>query len=550
MGEINLERAVYNGIGVTGKRVMGKLLLFETDTREKSKSKTQKRSKDEEKKRLKASILKTVEKTRETSSLARENLGESEAQIFEIHAMLLEDEDFLETAISEIENGSDAETAVFNSAEKYAEQIRSIGDEYLSARAADIKDICNGIIDTLRGENKNKREFSEPYILVAKDLSPSETVKLDKEKILGFVTFEGTPSSHTSILARAMGIPAIVGVGVLPGAIMGKTAILDSKNGKLIVSPSKDEKKSFLESKLKQSKIEKEHEEYMRSRLNTPAVSRGGHKMMIYANIGDATELDGALFNGAEGIGLLRSEFMYISKSHLPSEDELYESYKKIAEKMEGKRVIIRTLDIGADKRLDYLDFEREENPALGFRGIRVCLERRDIFKTQLRAILRASAHGRVGIMLPMISTQGEVKEAKELINEAKRELGQRGLDYDEKIEIGIMIETPAAAIISDRLAKHVSFFSVGTNDLCQYTQAADRQNAKVSRLTEENEAVLRLIKISAEAIHKTGGWIGICGEMAADLTLTQSFVDMEIDELSVSAPYLLGVRAKVCDCK
>ena len=545
-----MERTVYYGIGVTGKKTIGRLRFFDADARKKARNSQYKGSKEEEKKRLKSAILKTVEKTKKTSTLARKNLGEGEAQIFEIHAMLLEDEDFLEAAVLEIENGSDAEGAVLRSGERFAEQLKSIGDEYLSARAADIKDICNGIIDTLRGENEIKNDFDEPYILVARDLSPSETVKLDKEKILGFVTFEGTPSSHTSILARAMGIPAIVGIGALPRSVLGKMAILDSEKGKLVVTPDKKEEISFLKELKNQSKIEKEHEEYMRSRLSTPAVSRGGHKVMIYANIGDGSELDSALLNGAEGIGLLRSEFMYISKSRLPTEDELYESYKEIVKKMEGKRVIIRTLDIGADKRLEYIDFEREENPSLGFRGIRVCLERKDIFKTQLRAILRASAHGRVGIMLPMISTLGEIKKAKEIINESKKELSLNGIDYDEKIEIGIMIETPAAAIISDQLAKYVSFFSVGTNDLCQYTLAADRQNSRVSSLTEETEAVIRLIKISAESIHENGGWIGICGEMAADLTLTQEFVDMKIDELSVSTPYLLGVRGKVSDCK
>lgn len=550
MAKMSLEKRIFTGIGVGGKKVVGKLRFLDNQIPNIQKTKKVKRSKAEEKKRLKDAVLKTVEKTKETSRRARETLGESEAQIFEIHAMLLEDEDFLESAFNEIENGKDAESAVLISADIYAEEIRSIGDEYLSARAADIKDICNGIIDTLSGENEKISDNEEPYILVAQDLTPSQTVKLDKEKILGFVTFEGSPSSHTSILARAMGIPAIVGTGELPLMVENKTALLDGVKGKLVVSPTKGELNSFLEELESQSKIAKEHDSYMRSRLNTPAVSRGGHRVMIYANIGDIYELDGAILNGAEGIGLLRSEFMYITNNKLPTEDELYEAYKEVAIKMEGKRVIIRTLDIGADKKVSYLDFEKEENPALGFRGIRVCLERTDIFKAQLRAILRASAHGKIGIMLPMISTQGELKKAIELINDAKNELRDKNILFDEKIELGIMIETPSAAIISDCLARYVSFFSVGTNDLCQYTLAADRQNAKVSHLQEEQESVLRLIKLSAENIHRVGGWIGICGEMAADLSLTQAFVDMEIDELSVSPPYLLGVRGKVCDCR
>ncbi|MBO5091828.1 MAG: phosphoenolpyruvate--protein phosphotransferase, partial [Clostridia bacterium] len=279
-------------------------------------------------------------------------------------------------------------------------------------------------------------------------------------------------------------------------------------------------------------------------------VTRGGHRVMIYANIGDSSEVEGALLNGAEGIGLLRSEFLYLSRSTYPSEEELFCAYKEIVNKMQGKRVIIRTLDIGADKRIDYFNLENEENPALGYRGIRLCLDRNDIFKTQIRAILRASAYGRIGIMIPMISTLGELKRTKELIKESKDELRREGIPFDEKIELGIMIETPASAIISDLLAPEVSFFSVGTNDLAQYTLAVDRQNSRVSKICEENEAVLRLIKLSTDSIHKEGGWIGICGEMAADLSLTQSLIDIGVDELSVSAPYLLGVRGKVCDSK
>lgn len=542
-------KRIFKGIGVNSKKASGKLKILDLEL---SYTNTQGKrlSRDDEKSRFLEAVSSAVEHTREIAKRAKETLGVSEAQIFEIHAMLLEDEDFIETALAEIDAGTSAEEATAKSGEKYSRLICSLGDEYLSARATDIKDICASIIDSLRKKTENEGGDSEPYILVARDLTPSQTVKLDKSKILGFVTFGGTPSSHTSILARAMGIPAIVGVGEIPLDFNGKTALLDGGKGTLTISPSREEESSFLSQMRYEDKIAIEHDKYMRSLLNTPAVTRGGHRVMIYANIGDSSEVEGALLNGAEGIGLLRSEFLYLSRSTYPSEEELFCAYKEIVNKMQGKRVIIRTLDIGADKRIDYFNLENEENPALGYRGIRLCLDRNDIFKTQIRAILRASAYGRIGIMIPMISTLGELKRTKELIKESKDELRREGIPFDEKIELGIMIETPASAIISDLLAPEVSFFSVGTNDLAQYTLAVDRQNSRVSKICEENEAVLRLIKLSTDSIHKEGGWIGICGEMAADLSLTQSLIDIGVDELSVSAPYLLGVRGKVCDSK
>lgn len=542
-------KRIFKGIGVTSKKASGKLRLFDFEssynfTKEKN------LTKGEERARLLEAISGAAEHTRNIAKKARETLGVSEAQIFEIHAMLLEDEDFIKTALEEIEAGLSAEEATAKSGEKYSRLIYSLGDEYLSARAADIKDICASIIDLLHKKTETDSYDSEPYILVARDLTPSQTVKLDKSKILGFVTFQGSPSSHTSILARAMGIPAIVGVGEIPPSLNGEIALLDGAKGTLTIAPSKDERETFLNQMRYEDKIAIEHDKYMRSLLNTPAVTRGGHRVMIYANIGDGSEVEGALLNGAEGIGLLRSEFLYLSRSTYPSEEELFCAYKEIVTKMQGKRVIIRTLDIGADKRIDYFDLEEEENPALGYRGIRLCLDRREMFKTQIRAILRASAYGRIGIMIPMISTLGELKRTKEIIKESKAELRKAGASFDEKIELGIMIETPASAIISDLLAPEVSFFSVGTNDLSQYTLAVDRQNSKVSKICEENEAVLRLIKMATDSIHINGGWIGVCGEMAADLSLTQSLIDIGVDELSVSAPYLLGVRGKVCDSK
>ena len=534
------------GIGVTNFQAYGKIKFL--DSTYSYEIKRQNSSPKEERKRFLLALKETVNKTKEIAQSARKTIGEGEAQIFEIHAMLLEDEDFVDCVNSLIETGLSSEEAVEKSGEKYSNTLRALGDEYLSARATDIKDICQGIIDTLQAKKEKTEENGEPYILVAKDLSPSETVKLDKSKILGFVTFEGSATSHTSILAKAMGIPAVVGVGEISRDYENKLALLDGIRGRLIINPKEIDVWEYKNNKAKENKIAKEHERYLRSIMHRPAVTKSGKKILIYANVGDADEVEGAISNGAEGIGLLRSEFMYISRNSLPSEEELYIAYKTIAQKMQGKRVVIRTLDIGADKQAPYLELEREENPALGLRGVRLCLDRQDVFKTQIRAILRASKYGRISIMIPMISTHNELLRCKELIKSCESELKKEGIDFDSQIEIGIMIETPASAIISDVLAKEVDFFSVGTNDLSQYTYAVDRQNSKVSGICEENhEAIMRLIKMSAEAIHAEGGWIGICGEMGADLSLTQELIDMGIDELSVSVPYLLGVRGKVC---
>ena len=479
-------------------------------------------------------------------------LGEKEAQIFEIHAMLLEDEDYVASIIGEINGGKDACEAVKQTSQAYCDMLESLNDEYLSARKMDIKDISDQLIRILVGEvSINEEKDTEPYILVAKDLTPSQTVQLDKSRILGFVTFGGTPSSHTAILARAMGIPALVGTGEIDRVHGGELALLNAEKGTLVLSPGEEEIEEFEKERRAYNKIAKEHENYLRSVMNKPAVTMGGHRVMIYANIGADTEISSALSNGAEGIGLLRSEFLYLAKKDYPSEEELYKVYRDIAIKMQGKRVIVRTLDIGADKQIDYFNIPKEENPALGYRAIRICLDRRELFKTQLRAILRASSFGRVAIMLPMIDSLYEVKESRAIIEECKAELSTRGEKFDAKIEVGIMVETPAAAIMSEELAAFVDFFSVGTNDLTQYTLAADRQNPLVTKICEKNtEPVMRLIEMSADAIHQNGGWIGVCGEMAADLSLTQRFVNMKIDELSVSVPYLLGVRGKVSECR
>ena len=548
MSFLNTGSRIFYGTGITNGKACGKLRFLNHRL---NLGTGVKKSPKEEEERYKKAIDKTVKETRELAKRAKSTIGESEAQIFEIHAMLLEDEDFNEAVITEIKNGKIAEEAVSESSKKYATVLRSLNDEYLSARASDIEDVCKGVIDALSQRSKEENSFDEPCILVAKDLTPSETVKLDKSKILGFVTFEGSPSSHTAILARAMSIPALVGVGNIPFECNLEKALLDSEKGALVISPTESEISEFEEKRACENKIAKEHERYLRSIMNRPAVTKSGHKVLIYANIGGENEVESALLNGAEGIGLLRSEFLYLAKNEYPTEEEMLLAYRNVATKMLGKRVVIRTLDIGADKQIPYFGLEKEENPALGYRGVRICLDRIDIFKAQLRAILRASAYGQVSIMVPMITSVSEVKKCKQIINECKMELKRIGVPFDEKIEFGIMIETPAAAIMSEELAKEVDFFSVGTNDLTQYTMAADRQNARVAAVCDlGQEAVFKLVKMSAEAIHQEGGWIGICGEMAADLSFTQRFVDIGVDELSISVPYLLGVREKICACK
>lgn len=496
------------------------------------------------------------EKARERIDFLRgkalREIGEKEAEIFEIHGMLIQDEDFSELMEELILGGASAEEAADGAARKYAEILRALPDPYLSARAADLGDIARHILSALREQESSAVENdTEAYILVADDLAPSETVLLDKSKILGFVTFFGTPNSHTAILARAMGIPALIGVGKMETSMDGEMGLLSASEGILVVSPDEGQVDSFQKKIGRESELAREHEKYMRSLINRPAITRGGRKLLIYANVGESADVDSALLNGAEGIGLLRSEFLYLTLDRYPTEEELFESYRAVVSKMEGKRVIVRTLDIGADKTAGYFGLQREENPALGFRGVRLCLGRVPMFKTQLRAILRASAYGRLSIMVPMIVSAEEVRRCRRLLEESMSELKKEGKSFDPSPEFGIMVETPAAALMSEELAAEVDFFSVGTNDLLQYTLAADRQNAAVASLCEENhEPVLRLIAMACEAIHRHDGWIGICGELAADLRLTQRFVDMGVDELSVSPPYLLGVREKVTECR
>ena len=540
-----------SGIGVGGGRVAGRLHFFNR-VPPKSKASTEACDPEAEWERLEAALRVTAGRLEKLYTHTLHAVGEEEAKIFEIHAMLLEDDDFLDALRAEQQIGVCAEEALEKASSSIAATLEGLNDPYLSARAADIRDLSTQILQALSGERAELTPSEDtPFILVADDLSPSQTVMLERSMILGFVTFRGTPNSHTAILARAMGIPALVSVGELPPEADGVYALLDAHEGTLTLSPTDEQRSVFAEKQSRDERIAKEHERYLCSLMNQPAVTRGGHRILIYANIGGGNEVDASLAGGAEGIGLLRSEFLYLSENDYPSEEKLFCAYRDIALKMQGKRTVIRTLDIGADKRIPYFNLPEEENPALGFRAIRICLARKELFKTQLRAILRASAAGRLAIMLPMIVSVDEIRQSKQLLEECKEELCRENKRFDAKLELGIMIETPAAVIMCEELAKEVDFFSVGTNDLTQYTLAADRQNAALDTLCERNrEPVLRLIEQSARAIHERGGWIGICGELAADLRLTQRFADMKIDELSVSVPYLLGVREKVIECK
>lgn len=546
--------STFRGTGINDKRAMGVLHFLSTKHATENEPTAAPLSDARlEWERMQVAIKKTAERLSALRARAHEQVGAEEAEIFEIHAMLLEDEDFLERIRFEIESGKTCSASLDGTADHFSALFASLGDPYLSARASDIRDVTMQIKQALteKEEETSEKTPTAPYILVADDLSPSQTVILDRAMILGIVTFRGSKNSHSAILSRAMGIPALVNVGDIDADFDGCEALLDAADGSLTVCPDDKQKRAFLKKKEAEDRTNAEHDRYLRSLLEKPSVTRSGQRMLIYANIGDAKEIDEQLLASADGIGLLRSEFLYLGRTDYPSEETLFEAYRDVAVRMQGKRAVIRTLDVGADKQIPYFALPREENPALGFRAIRVCLAREEIFKTQLRAILRASAYGTLSVMLPMIVSVSEVRAAKRLIEVCRQELSVRGVRFDERLEFGIMIETPAAAIICEELADEVDFFSVGTNDLAQYTLAADRQNPAVAHLCDENrEPVLRLIRCAADAMHRRGGWIGICGEMAADPTLTQAFVDMHIDELSVSPPYLLATRENVIKCK
>lgn len=474
---------------------------------------------------------------------ALKEVGEANAQIFEIHMMMLDDEDYNESIDNIIDTQKvNAEYAVAVTADNFSEMFLAMDDAYMQARSADIKDISNRIIANLTGIKSEENPLDDKVIICADDLAPSETVSLDKDKVLAFVTAHGSSNSHTAILARNMNIPAIIGVGdtFLDEIRDGQSAIVDGYMGEIYLEPDKETMQNYV---LKQ-KNDEEHRKLLQNLKGKENVTLDGTKINIFANIGSVDNIGAVLANDAGGIGLFRSEFLYLENADFPTEEQQFTAYRKVLESMAGKKVIIRTLDIGADKQADYFGLKKEENPALGMRAIRICLTRPEIFKTQLRALYRASVFGKLGIMFPMITSESEVRKVLEICDEVKSELKQEGIEYSENVELGIMIETPAAAIISDKLAPLVDFFSVGTNDLTQYTLACDRQNPDIENFMDtHHEAVLRLIEMAADNAHKNGAWVGICGELAADTTLTETFLKMGIDELSVSPSFVLKVR-------
>ena len=470
-------------------------------------------------------------------------VGEANAAIFEVHQMMLEDLDYEESILNIIKNQElNAEYAVASTGENFSEMFAAMDDDYMRGRAADVKDVSERLVRILTGVGDSKMASGEPVIIVADDLAPSETIQLDKSKVLAFVTRHGSVNSHTAILARMMNIPALIGVDYEEDWD-GALAVVDGSQGMIYVEPTKevlDEKRAALEEQRKK-------EQLLQKLKGEENITLDGRKINIYANIGNVSDLGAVLQNDAGGIGLFRSEFLYLERSTYPTEEEQFLVYKRVAETMGGRKVIIRTLDIGADKQADYFNIEHEENPAMGYRAIRICLDRVDIFKTQLRALYRASMFGNLSIMFPMIISVEEVKRIKEIVEEVKEELRRDQVPHKEDVEIGIMIETPAAVMVSDQLAQEVDFFSVGTNDLTQYTLAIDRQNPKLDNLyVPDHPAIMRMLKIIADNGHKGGCWVGICGELAANLDLTEQFLKMGYDELSVSPTFVLPLRQKV----
>ena len=471
--------------------------------------------------------------------------GEDAAMLFEAHQMMLDDLDFVESIEGLIENDRlNAEAAVSDTGAQFAEMFAAMDDSYMQARAADIRDISARVIGILTGEGESGIVSDVPCIVAADDLAPSETVQLDKSLILGFITAGGSANSHTAILARTMGIPAIIGAGdALQAEMEGKYAIIDGQTGETVIEPDDAERERLLK---KQAK-EKALKELLDQLKGKPNETKDGRNVMVYCNIGSPADIDVVLQNDGGGIGLFRSEFLYLQGSDYPTEDEQFEAYKTVAERMGGKRVIIRTLDIGADKQADYFHLDKEENPAMGLRAIRICLTRPEVFRTQLRALYRASAYGKIAIMFPMITSVWEVQEIKRICRNIRAELAEEGVPMADKVELGIMIETPAAVMMSAELAREVDFFSVGTNDLTQYTLAVDRQGVGLDRFFDAHHpAVLRMLRMTAENAHRAGIWIGICGELGADAELTETFLSMGIDELSVSPSAVLPLRSAI----
>ncbi len=495
-------------------------------------------------KRFKDAQAKAIEQLGALAEKAREEAGDEAALLFETHQMMAEDLDYEEAIEEGIKGGVNAEAVIAEAREQFAEMFATMDDAYMQARAADVKDVSNRIIGILTGAVQGGIDSDVPVILAADDLAPSETVQLDKSKILGFITEGGSGSSHTAILARTMGIPAIIGVGdQLKSEYAGRETIVDGGTGTAVVEPDAEVRTRLIKKRDEQLKLQ----EMLSELKGKENVTKDGHSVRIYCNIGNPEDVPMVLSNDGGGIGLFRSEFLYLGCDDFPSEDYQFEAYKKVLSDMGDREVVIRTLDIGADKQIEYFKLPKEENPAMGNRALRICLTRPEIFKTQLRALYRASAFGKLCIMFPMVTSVWEVREARKLCEQVKRELDAEGISYADNVQLGIMIETPAAALVSDRLAKEVDFFSCGTNDLTQYTLACDRQNSDLGRFFDPHHpAVLRLLKLVADNAHKNGIWVGICGELGADLQLTETFLSIGIDELSVSPRAVLPLRQKV----
>lgn len=524
-------KSIFKGIAI------GKILFYQKGEQPVKRVKIEDTA--EQIKRYEDARAKAAEQLQGLYEKALKEVGEANAAVFEVHQMMLEDDDYIDSVVNIIETQQvNAEFAVATTGDNFAKMFAEMEDDYFKARAADVKDISERMVNILSGNESGGAIGDEPVIVVAEDLAPSETVQMDKEKLLAFVTRLGSANSHTAILARTMNIPALIEVDIKE-EWNGKMAVVDGYTGTFYIDPDEDILKKMQEKKEEDIKAR----ELLQELKGKEDVTVDGKHIKLYANIGGVKDVASVLANDAAGIGLFRSEFLYLEADNYPNEEAQFQAYKTVAENMAGKKVIVRTLDIGADKQVDYFNLDHEENPAMGYRAIRICLDRRDIFRTQLRALLRASAYGNIGIMYPMIISVDEVKEIKKIVESIKAELTEKGIEYG-KVEQGIMIETPAAVMISDLLAEEVDFFSIGTNDLTQYTLAIDRQNSKLDNIYDAHHpAVLRMIQKTIENGHKAGCWVGICGELGADMTLTETFLKMGIDELSVSPTFVLPIR-------
>lgn len=534
---------ILQGKSVFGGVAIGKIQFFKRDEIQIKRCHVD--DPEAEIRRFRTAKEKALSELQQLYDKALTDVGEANAMIFEAHQLMLEDPDYNDSVENIINTQKvNAEYAIGVTSDNYAAIFEAMDDAYMQGRAADVKDVSNRLLSQFAKKQNASFEMTEQVIIAADDLAPSEAVQLDKDKVLAFITVEGSANSHTAILARTMNIPAVIGIGdTLTPKYDGRLAIVDGQEGKIYIDPDEE----ILVAMRKKQAVEQEQRELLETLKGKENVTRSGQKINLYANIANVSDVGAALRNDAGGIGLFRSEFLYLENETYPTEEQQFAAYRQVAEMMAGKRVIIRTLDIGADKQVGYFNLEKEDNPAMGFRAIRICLTRPELFKTQLRAIFRASAYGQIAIMFPMIISVSEVRRIKEIMDEVKTGLRADGIAFSDQIETGIMIETPAAVMISRELAKEVDFFSVGTNDLTQYTLAIDRQNRNLDSFYDSHHpAVLSMIQMAAENAHAEGKWIGICGELAADLSLTERFLQMNIDELSVAPGMILPLRKKI----